>query len=190
MYQFKAVPRAVAACGRMAMVFSLALAAFACGGGGGGNNTPDAGGGGGTVELLDQVGCHMLGDFDDPVAVPPSDPSTPLACIEKPAGSSACLVHNERLGSCLGANTVFFEWEAGTFYNVKAFGWTVESSSHGEVKGLGETDADSGILAIPPSTTVTASITHTDGNGVTYQVVFRMEDDYVVFEQVDPPGGW
>lgn len=197
MSSFDGGPRALGA--RGGIVLLIALASPGCGGGddGGGGGGVDAAGGGAVDAappdadisaepmLVDQIGCHMLGDYDQPVAVPAYEGSE-TACIEV-LGPFTCLVHNVRTGSCTIQDTVRFEWEAGNWYNVKAFGWTVESSSHGEVTT--QTNADSGILGVPVSTRVTATITH-DSDGKLWDVVFRMEDEYVVFEKVDPPEGW
>lgn len=174
-----------------------ALTLIGCGGGsdGGGDDDVDAGtsdgqrdaardsGGGGQPELVDQIGCHMLssGTF----AVPAYMGAT-RACIAV-LGPQTCLVRNESQGSCLVEDRVWFEWEPGSFYNVKMFDWNAETSSHGMVTT--QTNADSGIIGIPPSTTVTSTITQ-DLDGRLWTIVFRMEDDYVVFEKVEPPGGW
>ena len=161
------------------------------GGGGGGvdggtsDSGVDGGGGGGgdEPELVDQVGCHMLGDGT--FAVPPYMGAT-RACIVV-LGPQTCFLRNESQGSCLVDDRVWFEWEPGGFYNVKMFDWNAETSTHGEVTT--QTNADSGIIGIPPSTTVTATATR-DADGRLWTIVFRMEDDYVVFEKVEPPGGW
>lgn len=171
------------------LVLLASLVVTGCGGGGGGGAAdPDAQGsddpGGDDPTLVDQVGCHMLQDSGSPFAVPPEDGATaPVACVVL-LGPQLCFARNTE---CFGGERVMFEWQPGSFYNVKAFEWSVVSASAGEVTT--ETNADSGILGVPPSTTVTAAITH-DASGVTYDFAFRMEDDFVVFEKVDPPGGW
>lgn len=178
--------------GGYVLLMALSVPGVGCGGGdGGGGGGVDAGPADADISsepmLVDQIGCHMLGDYEQPVAVAGYD-DTPIVCIQV-TGPSLCLVANERFNSCVSAGNLFFEWEAGSWYNVKGFDWTVMSSSHGEVTT--ETNADSGILGVPPSTTVTASATNDYlDDGRTFEIVFRMEDDYVVFEKIDPPGGW
>lgn len=168
------------------------IGAAGCGGDSGsgadaGMSTDDSGGGGGsgsgdTPMLVDQIGCHMVGTDYAAIGVPPKDPSLPQVFVEL-AGPFSCFVRNT---SDL-PDYIRFEWEPGTFYNVKAFGWTVEASSHGEVTT--QTNADSGILGVPVSTPVTAMIT-ADDDGRTFELEFQWEDDYVIFTKVAPPGGW
>lgn len=177
--------------------YALALASsmmFAgCGGDGGGGNADAAvsqgdGGGGGsdgggdTPMLVDQVGCHMIGTDYAAVAVPPKNPSSREVYITL-LGPTTCLASNTNES----ADYLRFEWMPGVYYNVKAFGWSVESSTHGEVTT--QTNADSAILGVPVSTPVTAMIT-ADADGRTFEIAFRWEDEYVVFTKMVPPGGW
>lgn len=151
-----------------------ALVLAACGGGGGGGDDvgddvadpPDADE---SAPLVDRSGCHML-----PAKVVSDD----LACL---ATNFACLVGNEAGSVCAFTDVVRWEWEAGAYYTVKAWDWTIESSTHGEVTQ--ETNADSGILDVPTGVSVLAVMTR-DVDGKTYEVTFTMADDGVVFHSV------
>lgn len=183
-------------CGAALASSVMLFAAVGCGGDGGGGGGADAavtnedsGGGGGSDSgggdmpmLVDQIGCHMVGTDYSAIAVPPDDASTPQVFIVV-TGPFNCFATNTNPGG----DYVWFEWEPGSYHNIKAFGWTAVSSTHGEVTQ--QTNADSGILGIPVSTPVTAKIT-ADDDGRTFDIAFRWEEDYVVFTKIAPPGGW
>lgn len=145
---------------------------MACGGGGDDDgDAPDALE---QVSLADQMGCHML-----PGAIAGGSDTAKGVCMTT---ASACLVRSIDIG-CDNADEVAFQWEAGGYYTVKTFDWVPVTSSHGTVTTM--TNADGGILDIPPSTLVTATFMQSVGNTpLSYEIVFRFEDDHVYFESV------
>lgn len=168
---------------------------FACGGGDDGDDAPDAAEG--AVDAMGDDSPDAMDDTTDvdgepggeeppfaersacdmlPVTIRPA--GGPGACAKVIEGD--CNVGNDEFLGCdfLSEDLINFEWDPGVFYNVKSFGWTPVSSSHGEVTTM--TNATGGILGIPTSTEVTAVFTY-ESDGSTWEIVFRMEDDYVVF---------